>query len=718
MSNKDKSFFGHPGGLATLFATEMWERFSYYGMRALLTLFLTATLAKGGFGFDRDTAFTIYGIFTGLVYVTPLIGGVIADKVLGQRMTIYIGGLTMAIGQFMLAASAMSSGATELSAHREFWFYCGLGVLILGNGFFKPNISTMVGDLYDNSDPRKDGGFTIFYMGINLGAFISPFVAGFLGENISWEYGYLASGIGMLIGVVWFMARSEKTLGRIGMPPKSDGNTTHLNIKNWITIAIYTAAITFGVIGFLKGWSALSGAATIGIQYAVGILGGGYLVYSIVRGTTGGEQWGRVAVIFVLAFFNIFFWVGFEQAGTTFNLFAAYNTDRMIGSFTIPASWFQAINAIFIVCFAPLFSILWIKLGKLNPKTPFKFGWGMMLLAIGAAVMAIADSISTGGDTLMKVSPFWLILVYLVFTFGELCISPIGLSMVTKLSPPKLVSTLMGVWMFSFAAGNFGASQMEIISKKIELNLNKGNLSELLIKGNESATEAEHKVFDEAWNKQELSNILTTWAETNKMCSNIKDESLSKIGAAVDDTRKLIKDETLSSVEFHKTLMGFCDADKIIADLKKKELKVKEESPNADLHIEEISQYLAEAVPTMDKWISAQLQNSSGNITEAELMNLYNNQGELGAQLSNIIKTHQDDRLVLALKTPLQTSSVAAGLDAQWVDAQTEKITKELSNDWYSRVNVFWFIAIITAIASLFLFILGPWLSKMMKGIG
>lgn len=470
LKDKSTAFFGHPVGLSTLFATEMWERFSYYGMRALLVLFLTAEFASGGFGMDREQAFTIYGIFTGLVYVTPLLGGILADKVLGQRMTIYIGGLTMAIGQFMLASSAINSG--EL-AHREFWFFAGLGVLILGNGFFKPNISTMVGDLYDNNDPRKDGGFTIFYMGINLGAFISPFVAGYLGEKVSWEYGYLSAGLGMLIGVIWFLIRSEKTLGRIGLPPKIDSDRTRLLLTDWIKVAIYVLILVTGVIGFMKGWAVLTEGAQSIIPKVVGFAGGLYLLIAIIRGTQGKDQWSRVGVILILAFFNIFFWIGFEQAGTTFNLFAAENTNRMIGSFEIPASWFQAINAIFIVILAPIFSILWLKLDKfkLNPKTPFKFAWGMLLLAVGAAVMGIADSRSNGGETMLLVSPFWLTMVYLIFTLGELCISPIGLSMITKLAPPKLVSTLMGVWMFSFAAGNFGASQMESFAKTIESSI-------------------------------------------------------------------------------------------------------------------------------------------------------------------------------------------------------------------------------------------------------
>jgi POT family proton-dependent oligopeptide transporter len=277
----------------------------------------------------------------------------------------------------------------------------------------------------------------------------------------------------MLIGVIWFLVRSEKTLGHIGLPPKSEKERTRLKPIEWGKVGLYVAVLVFGVIGFMLGWASLSDSAQSIIPKTVGILGGTYLIVSIFRGTKGKDQWARVAVILILAFFNIFFWIGFEQAGTTFNLFAADNTNRMIGSFEIPASWFQAINAIFIVILAPIFSILWLKLDKIkiNPKTPFKFGWGMLLLATGASVMAIADGISNGGTSMVLVSPLWLTLVYLIFTMGELCISPIGLSMVTKLAPPKLVSTMMGVWMFSFAAGNFGASQMEKMSKSMEVSM-------------------------------------------------------------------------------------------------------------------------------------------------------------------------------------------------------------------------------------------------------
>lgn len=467
IKDQEKAFFGHPIGLSSLFATEMWERFSYYGMRALLVLFLTATLADGGFGMSELEAFTIYGIFTSLVYVTPMLGGILADKILGQRKTIYIGGLTMAVGQFMLAYSAMSRDMVPDLRHML--FYVGLGILIFGNGFFKPNISTMVGELYDNNDPRKDGGFTIFYMGINLGAFISPLIAGYLGEKVSWEYGFLVAGIGMLLGTAWFFWRSH-TLGNIGMPPKSKELRNRLALKDWGSILVYVVIIVALIFGFVFGWSSILPDIRIWLIRIFAALGLGYLLFSIFKGTNGKTEWSRVAVILVLAVFNIFFWSGFEQAGTTFTIFARENTQRMIGNFEIPATWFQSVNAIFIVAFAPLFSILWVKLDKLklNPNTPLKFGWGMLLLSIGFVIMAFASKLSEGGNL---VSPMWLIMVFMLHTFGELCLSPIGLSMVTKLSPPKLVSTMMGVWMFSFAAGNLVASQMKAISIKLEASM-------------------------------------------------------------------------------------------------------------------------------------------------------------------------------------------------------------------------------------------------------
>jgi proton-dependent oligopeptide transporter, POT family len=320
--DKETAFFGHPIGLSSLFATELWERFSYYGMRALLVLFLTAELINGGFGLAELDAFTIYGIFTALVYVTPIIGGILADKVLGQRKAIYIGGITMAIGQFFLASAAVASGG-DLEV-RKLLFYAGLGILIFGNGFFKPNISTMVGQLYKNNDPRQDGGFTIFYMGINLGAFLSPLVAGKLGEQVAWEYGYLSAGIGMLIGTVWFFLRSH-TLGHIGMPPKVKSENVRLMLKDWYSILIYVGAIVAVVLAFVYGWGSIDPTIRTWSIYIVAFLGTAYLLISIIKGTNGRTEWSRIGVIGVLALFNIFFWSGFEQTGTTFNSPCIFN---------------------------------------------------------------------------------------------------------------------------------------------------------------------------------------------------------------------------------------------------------------------------------------------------------------------------------------------------------------------------------------------------------
>ncbi len=546
MSTKtDKGFFGHPSGLASLFATEMWERFSYYGMRALLVLYLTATFAQGGFGLDDNAALAIYGIFTGLVYLTPIIGGMLADKILGQRKAIYIGAFTMAIGQLVLAASTMVSPlGNEPTAIKETLLYSGLGLLILGNGFFKPNISTMVGEMYDNNDPRKDGGFTIFYMGINLGAFLSPVIAGTLGEvdkaeipavaghigNLTlydipyWGYGFLVAGIGMIIGTVWFFLRSH-TLDQIGLPPKYKGEKTRILMRDWGHVVLYTLAMVAIVVGFILGWSSLPKLVEkiiIGVVLVFGVV---YLLFIIVKNTEGGAEWSRVGVIMVLCLGNIFFWSGFEQAGGTFNIFARDSVNRVLQTsqiewftlilgiallaywgylkfaknknnkaclisgllvvavyfilpvwvfteptLTIKASLFQSINAMAIFVFAPVFTVMWMKLDKIkrNPSTPLKFGIGMLLLSIGFFVIALVNERALKG---VLVAPFWLVLVYLLHTWGELSLSPIGLSMVTKLSPPKIVSTMMGIWFASTALGNYLAASMKKIVEAFDLPL-------------------------------------------------------------------------------------------------------------------------------------------------------------------------------------------------------------------------------------------------------
>jgi proton-dependent oligopeptide transporter, POT family len=461
----------HPKGLYTLFFTEMWERFSYYGMRALLTLYLTAELINGGFGMEREEALQIYAIFTGLVYLTPIIGGWFADKVMGQRKAIFIGAFTMAIGQFLLGASGMTDIFSDI-ASRQTIFYLGLGVLILGNGFFKPNISTIVGDLYDNDDPRKDGGFTIFYMGINIGAFLSPFVAGTLGEEVGWPYGYFAAGLGMIIGTIWFQLKRD-TLDDLGLPPKREEGKSDLDKKDWRDIAMYTVVNFLVVLFVLEGIGSLDPTIQGYIFKTIGAAAAGFLIYSIVKGTSGPTEWSRVGVILVLALFNIVFWAGFEQAGGTFNLFAEDSTNRHIGgagSWEVPTTWFQNINPIAIVIFAPIFSLMWLKLSqkKRNPRTTVKFAIGLLLGALGFYIMSMAADAAAGGNL---ISPWYLVAVYVILTLGELMLSPIGLSMITKLSPAKITSIMMGVWMASFAAGNYLAGTMEKILHRYDFEL-------------------------------------------------------------------------------------------------------------------------------------------------------------------------------------------------------------------------------------------------------
>ncbi|MFN5333751.1 MAG: peptide MFS transporter, partial [Bacteroidota bacterium] len=462
----DASTTRHPQGLYALFFTEMWERFSYYGMRALLVLYLTSTALKGGFGLERAGALEIYAIFTGLVYLTPIAGGILADKLLGQRVSVLIGGLLMALGNFVLAMSVGTEGATAVEAGRLSMLNLGLGLLIAGNGFFKPNISTMVGGMYQENDIRRDSGFTIFYMGINLGAFLAPLIAGSLGEIYGWQYGFSASGIGMLLGILIFLFTQNKLSG-VGMAPGKEGN--QLTMGDFIKVLIWvvtTAALVYGLISL---FSSLSDATYDMVTNIIFLIGGIAVIAIIAANTKGGDQWSRVGVIFVLAFFNIFFWAGFEQGGGTFNLFAEEKTNRMIGSFEIPTTWFQSINAFAIFALAPLFSALWIYLNKKgkNPNIPVKFGLGLILLGLGFVVMYIADEQAKSG----LVSSLWLVGVYLLHTVGELFLSPIGLSMITKLSPPKIVSLMMGLWFTSIALANYMAGILESLLHKFEMNL-------------------------------------------------------------------------------------------------------------------------------------------------------------------------------------------------------------------------------------------------------
>lgn len=409
---------GHPPGLYLLFFTEMWERFSYYGMRAILILYLTKKFMEGGLGMDPAEATLLYGYFTGLVYFTPLIGGWLADKYIGKRMAITIGGVTMMLGQFALFAMNDMTG-----------LYIGLALLIIGNGFFKPNISTLVGGLYKDGDERRDSAFSIFYMGINLGALLAPFVIGYFTDNLfattnpdgtmayGYRYGFLASGIGMLLGQLVFNTFAQKYLGDLGKKPVSNKD----------------------------------GGADVEAAVSVNPQTGEILDKP--------KENQRVGVIFILFLFAVFFWAGFEQAGSSLSLYTDKFIDRTVGGFEIPTSWFQSVNPIFIVVLAPLFAMFWnSSLGK-KLSTPVKMGVGMIILGLGFLFMlgAVGERAANGdiNDANNKAALMWLIMTYLLHTIGELCLSPVGLSVVTKLSPPKLASILMAVWMLSSSVANF-----------------------------------------------------------------------------------------------------------------------------------------------------------------------------------------------------------------------------------------------------------------------
>ncbi len=462
---------GHPPGLYVLFTTEMWERFSYYGMRALLVLYLTKAM-----GLERKDALDIYAIYTGLVYLTPLIGGRLADRILGQRKAIFIGGILMALGQFVLTQPTMLN--------------LGLGLLIVGNGFFKPNISTMVGTLYPRGDHRRDGAYTIFYMGINLGAFFSPLVCGWLGERVSWGSGFASAGVGMMLGLLTFVF-TQKMLQGSGLPPGREPTPdARLHVGDWIQIAAISAALVGLVYGAIASWGSVSWvwspswmtstAATILYRGAVliGVLS--LFLYATEPRTSDSAEaaahepftsadWQRIGVIVIISLFSIVFWMGFEQAGGTMNLFALEKTDRDLFGWEIPASYFQAVNPVFIIALAPVFAALWTSLSRHRFPLPSvaKQGLGLVLLGAGFAVMYLADGRAAAG----KVSPLWLVGVYFVFTVAELFISPIGLSLVNKLAHPKVASLMMASWFLCTAAANYLAGIMEETVKGYDFNL-------------------------------------------------------------------------------------------------------------------------------------------------------------------------------------------------------------------------------------------------------
>lgn len=457
----NKTNQGHPKGLYLLFVTEMWERFSYYGMRGLFILFMIKALL-----FDKEYASQIYGSYTGLVYLTPLLGGYIADRYWGNRRSIFWGGILMAIGQFAMFFSAMYYENAQLA---QYVMFLGLGLLILGNGFFKPNISTMVGDLYAPQDKRKDAAFTIFYMGINLGASIAPLWCGFIGDTgnpADFKWGFLSAGIGMLISVTIFEIFKSKYLvtpegKQIGCLPNSSVKEEELLETPKAVIEHAEKTKGRSVLEF-AGWIALELGLAGLLHYVAELDIIGSLIFSLCvvmpafiitdRSLTRIER-TRIWVIYIIAFFVIFFWAAFEQAAASLTFFADEQTDRNILGWEMPASYFQSFNAIFIVLLAPVFAGLWQWLNKKNiePSSPVKQSLGLFLLAVGYLVIAFGVR---GIEPGVKVSIMWLTGLYFIHTMGELCLSPIGLSMVNKLSPVRFASLLMGVWYMSTASAN------------------------------------------------------------------------------------------------------------------------------------------------------------------------------------------------------------------------------------------------------------------------
>lgn len=464
---------GHPRGLYVLFGAEMWERFSYYGMRALLVLYLTKEL-----NFARSEALDVYATYTGLVYLTPLLGGFLADRYLGQRKAILIGGILMALGHFAMAFQPLLNMA--------------LGLLIFGNGFFKPNISTMVGQLYPQNDSRRDAAYTIFYMGINLGAFFSPLVCGTLGETVGWHFGFGAAGVGMLFGLIVFTV-FQRSLGLAGYPPGGAEEGRELNAKDWRHIAllvllgvglVYVALLPISAI--LRNVGGAGGRLAV-ISYWV-VLSLGYIVLTkLVTAVSAPRQtskdpretedermdwsaWERIIVILIVSIFSILFWMGFEQAGGTLTLFADQKTERVILGKPFPASWYQSVNPMLIFTLAPLFSILWTSLDRTRfaLTSTAKMGLGLLLLGFGFVVMATAESEASKAG---HVGPFWLVGVYFFTTVGELCLSPIGLSLVNKLAPAKVASLMMAVWFMCTAMANFLAGKLESLLEGSGVNL-------------------------------------------------------------------------------------------------------------------------------------------------------------------------------------------------------------------------------------------------------
>jgi len=444
----DVRWFGHPRGLSTLFFTEMWERFSYYGMRAILVLFMTNPVTTGGMGLDDVTATAIYGLYTAAVYIVALPGGWIADRLLGLRRSVFWGGVIIAAGHFTLAVPTTPA------------FYLGLTLIVMGTGLLKPNVSAIVGDLYPEGGARRDAGFSIYYMGINVGGFFGPLICGYLGETIDWHLGFGAAGVGMVFGLIQY-SLGGRHLGDAGelkgeaLAPVARATARRALVRGLevvVGVALILGALqSIGVVRLtLVGFVDSTGVFIVSLASV-------FLLSVVLFGGLTTAERKRIGVIAVCFLAAACFWSGFEQAGSSMNLFAERLTDRVINGWEMPASWLQSVNSMFIILLAPIFSALWLWLGSRNPSIPAKMAFGLLSLGLGFAVLAWA---SVHATLLDPVGPSWLVTTYFFHTVGELCLSPIGLSSITKLSPQRYVGQMMGIWFMGAALGNLVAGRV------------------------------------------------------------------------------------------------------------------------------------------------------------------------------------------------------------------------------------------------------------------
>jgi len=448
----DRGFFGHPRGLSTLFFTEMWERFSYYGMRALLTLYMTSKAVDGGLGFSEAYSSAIYATYVSSVWYLPLVGGWLADKFLGARRAVLIGGIVIAVGHYSMAIDSLPT------------FYAALILIAMGTGLLKPNISTMVGQLYEPEDKRRDAGFSIFYMGINLGAFISPFVTGFLAQSAyfkriiigiglnpakSWHWGFAAAGVGMTLGVIQYVLGGKRLQDAGKKPTKQVTDRSSTQKLDLVTTVLAVVGALLGAgfgYRFDAGWISVPFWTVCG--YFIGYLGGTTRLLK-------GDELKRVLVIFILVVFSIIFWMTYEQAGSSMTLFADRLTRNEVFGWAFPSSWWQSVPAIFVIILAPIFAFIWQTMGDRQPSSPAKFAFGLLFAGIAFAVITLAASFTGAG----RVSPWWLVVVYFIQTMGEMCLSPVGLSTISKLSPVRMVGLMMGVWFLSISIGSYIAGR-------------------------------------------------------------------------------------------------------------------------------------------------------------------------------------------------------------------------------------------------------------------